>query len=66
MLQCTFDQNLLSTLNSVFFLLLTIIAIILQSFLLRVASHPILSWDKIFLRFIQEEKDWKEIVTGTG
>ncbi|XP_037094591.1 sorting nexin-4-like, partial [Pollicipes pollicipes] len=36
------------------------------SFLLRVASHPILSWDPIFLRFLQDEKDWKEIVTGTG
>ena len=37
-----------------------------QSFLLRVASHPILSWDPIFLRFIQDERDWKEIVTGAG
>lgn len=32
-----------------------------QSFLLRVASHPVLSHDKIFLKFLQMERDWSEL-----
>uniref|UniRef100_A0A7N8WP55 Sorting nexin-4-like n=1 Tax=Mastacembelus armatus TaxID=205130 RepID=A0A7N8WP55_9TELE len=38
----------------------------LENFLLRVASHPILSTDKIFFRFLTEEKGWREAVLETG
>uniref|UniRef100_A0A7N8XXS1 Sorting nexin-4-like n=1 Tax=Mastacembelus armatus TaxID=205130 RepID=A0A7N8XXS1_9TELE len=36
----------------------------LENFLLRVASHPILSTDKIFFRFLTE--GWREAVLETG
>ncbi|KAG5283420.1 hypothetical protein AALO_G00041890 [Alosa alosa] len=38
----------------------------LENFLLRVASHPILSTDKIFFAFLTEENGWKEMVFETG
>ncbi|XP_023693578.1 sorting nexin-4 [Paramormyrops kingsleyae] len=38
----------------------------LENFLLRVASHPILSNDKIFYDFLTEENGWKEEVMETG
>ncbi|XP_036397344.1 sorting nexin-4 [Megalops cyprinoides] len=38
----------------------------LENFLLRVASHPILSNDKIFHHFLAEEHGWKEAVFETG
>nr|XP_020463317.1 sorting nexin-4-like isoform X1 [Monopterus albus] len=38
----------------------------LENFLLRVASHPVLSNDKIFFRFLTEEKGWREAVLETG
>ncbi|KAM3861854.1 sorting nexin-4-like [Diretmus argenteus] len=38
----------------------------LENFLLRVASHPVLSNDKIFFLFLTEEKGWREAVLETG
>ncbi|XP_034418004.1 sorting nexin-4-like [Cyclopterus lumpus] len=38
----------------------------LENFLLRVASHPVLSNDKIFFLFLTEEKEWREVVLETG
>ncbi|KAI2660805.1 Sorting nexin-4 [Labeo rohita] len=38
----------------------------LENFLLRVASHPVLSSDKIFYSFLTEENGWKETVFETG
>ncbi|XP_068429303.1 sorting nexin-4-like isoform X2 [Clinocottus analis] len=38
----------------------------LENFLLRVASHPVLSNDKIFYLFLTEEKGWREAVLETG
>ncbi|KAK5861263.1 hypothetical protein PBY51_022673 [Eleginops maclovinus] len=38
----------------------------LENFLLRVASHPVLSNDKIFFFFLTEEKGWREAVLETG
>ncbi|XP_037344990.2 sorting nexin-4-like isoform X1 [Pungitius pungitius] len=38
----------------------------LENFLLRVASHPVLSNDKIFLLFLTEEKGWRDAVLETG
>ncbi|XP_053483275.1 sorting nexin-4 [Ictalurus furcatus] len=38
----------------------------LENFLLRVASHPVLSNDKIFYSFLTEEQGWKEVVFETG
>ncbi|XP_032384977.1 sorting nexin-4 [Etheostoma spectabile] len=38
----------------------------LENFLLRVASHPVLSSDKIFFLFLTEEKGWREAVLETG
>uniref|UniRef100_A0A4W6F118 Bridging integrator 1 n=1 Tax=Lates calcarifer TaxID=8187 RepID=A0A4W6F118_LATCA len=38
----------------------------LENFLLRVASHPVLSNDEIFFRFLTEEKGWREAVLETG
>lgn len=32
----------------------------LENFLLRIASHSLLSWDKHFLEFLQYEGIWKE------
>ncbi|KAG9349007.1 hypothetical protein JZ751_029325 [Albula glossodonta] len=38
----------------------------LENFLLRVASHSVLSNDKIFYHFLKEESGWKEVVFETG
>ncbi|XP_041833491.1 sorting nexin-4-like [Melanotaenia boesemani] len=38
----------------------------LENFLLRVASHPILSNDKILQHFLTEDHGWKEAVYETG
>ncbi|XP_007907308.1 sorting nexin-4 isoform X1 [Callorhinchus milii] len=38
----------------------------LENFLLRVASHPILSQDKILYFFLTQENGWKEAVNETG
>ncbi|KAF3843024.1 hypothetical protein F7725_001873 [Dissostichus mawsoni] len=38
----------------------------LENFLLRVASHPVLSNDKIYFLFLTEEKGWREAVLETG
>ncbi|KAK3543260.1 hypothetical protein QTP70_014080 [Hemibagrus guttatus] len=38
----------------------------LENFLLRVASHLVLSTDKIFYSFLTEEQCWKETVFETG
>ncbi|XP_054480448.1 sorting nexin-4-like [Anoplopoma fimbria] len=38
----------------------------LENFLLRVASHPLLSNDKILHHFLTEEHGWKEVVYETG
>ncbi|XP_030065366.1 sorting nexin-4 [Microcaecilia unicolor] len=38
----------------------------LESFLLRVASHPTLCHDKIFYSFLTQESGWKEAVYETG
>ncbi|XP_068163329.1 sorting nexin-4-like isoform X1 [Antennarius striatus] len=38
----------------------------LENFLLRVASHPVLSNDKILYHFLTEEHGWKEVVYETG
>uniref|UniRef100_A0A7N6BBI5 PX domain-containing protein n=1 Tax=Anabas testudineus TaxID=64144 RepID=A0A7N6BBI5_ANATE len=38
----------------------------LENFLLRVASHPVLSNDKILYHFLTEEHGWKEAVCETG
>jgi len=38
----------------------------LENFLHRIAAHPILSKDPIFLGFLQQENGWKETVKQTG
>uniref|UniRef100_A0A1A8H5C8 Sorting nexin 4 n=1 Tax=Nothobranchius korthausae TaxID=1143690 RepID=A0A1A8H5C8_9TELE len=38
----------------------------LENFLLRVASHPVLSNDKIVFLFLTEEKGWRDAVQETG
>ncbi|XP_071442280.1 sorting nexin-4-like [Hetaerina americana] len=38
----------------------------LESFLLRVASHPILSHDALFMSFLQKEDGWRETLKETG
>ncbi|KAK7905088.1 hypothetical protein WMY93_017695 [Mugilogobius chulae] len=38
----------------------------LENFLLRVASHPLLSNDKIFFLFLTDEKGWRDAVLETG
>ncbi|KAM3588059.1 uncharacterized protein V6R79_020129 [Siganus canaliculatus] len=38
----------------------------LENFLIRVASHPVLSNDKILYHFLTEEHGWKEVVYDTG
>uniref|UniRef100_A0A8C5FIG2 PX domain-containing protein n=2 Tax=Gadus morhua TaxID=8049 RepID=A0A8C5FIG2_GADMO len=38
----------------------------LENFLIRVASHSVLSKDKIFYQFLTEEKGWREAVLETG
>jgi sorting nexin-4 len=38
----------------------------LENFLLRIASHPVLSWDKHFIEFLQHEDDWRESYKSNG
>ncbi|KAJ8307002.1 hypothetical protein KUTeg_015086 [Tegillarca granosa] len=38
----------------------------LEIFLLRVAAHPLLSQDKIFIGFLQQDEGWKDLVYSTG
>ncbi|RZC38649.1 sorting nexin-4-like [Asbolus verrucosus] len=38
----------------------------LENFLLRIASHPVLSWDKHFIEFLQHEDDWRESCKTNG
>ncbi|XP_060524955.1 sorting nexin-4-like [Cylas formicarius] len=38
----------------------------LENFLLRVASHQILGWDKHFIEFLQDEDGWKESLKANG
>ncbi|XP_049770693.1 sorting nexin-4-like isoform X2 [Schistocerca cancellata] len=38
----------------------------LENFLLRVASHPVLSQDHLFVGFLQQEQGWKESIKETG
>ncbi|PNF41162.1 Sorting nexin-4 [Cryptotermes secundus] len=38
----------------------------LENFLLRVASHPILSFDQQFIGFLQQEEGWGESIKDTG
>lgn len=38
----------------------------LENFLLRVASHLILSWDKHFLEFLLDEEGWRESYKANG
>nr|XP_023023052.1 sorting nexin-4-like [Leptinotarsa decemlineata]XP_023023053.1 sorting nexin-4-like [Leptinotarsa decemlineata] len=38
----------------------------LENFLLRIAAHPILTWDSHFLEFLQEEEGWRETYKANG
>ncbi|XP_072388011.1 sorting nexin-4-like isoform X1 [Diabrotica undecimpunctata] len=38
----------------------------LENFLLRIAAHPLLTWDKHFLEFLQHEEDWRESYKANG
>lgn len=38
----------------------------LENFLLRIAAHPILTWDEHFLEFLQHEEDWRESYKANG
>ncbi|OXU24053.1 hypothetical protein TSAR_005731 [Trichomalopsis sarcophagae] len=38
----------------------------LENFLLRVASHPVLSFDKHFMGFLQQTDGWRESIKETG
>lgn len=38
----------------------------LETFLLRVASHSILSWDKHFMQFLKQEDAWREAYKANG
>ncbi|KAJ8676467.1 hypothetical protein QAD02_012254 [Eretmocerus hayati] len=38
----------------------------LENFLLRVASHPALSYDKQFIGFLQQREGWRESLKETG
>ena len=39
---------------------------IFQNFLLRVASHPILSFDRQFIGFLQQDEGWRDSIKDTG
>jgi sorting nexin-4 len=41
-------------------------SILAQNFLIRVASHPILSRDEHFMGFLQQKDGWRESVKETG
>lgn len=38
----------------------------LETFLLRVASHSVLSWDKHFMQFLRQEDAWREAYKSNG
>ncbi|KAG5863420.1 hypothetical protein JTB14_023566 [Gonioctena quinquepunctata] len=38
----------------------------LENFLLRIAAHPILTWDNHFLEFLQQEEGWRESYKANG
>jgi len=38
----------------------------LETFLIRVASHPVLCKDAIFLTFLQQNEGWQEKLKDTG
>ncbi|KRT82928.1 hypothetical protein AMK59_4497 [Oryctes borbonicus] len=38
----------------------------LETFLLRIASHPVLSYDKHFIEFLQSEDGWREMFKSNG
>ncbi|XP_066138217.1 sorting nexin-4-like [Euwallacea fornicatus] len=38
----------------------------LENFLLRVASHSVLGWDKHYLEFLQDEEGWRESYKANG
>lgn len=38
----------------------------LENFLLRIASHAILSWDRHFVEFLQHEDGWRETLKTNG
>ncbi|GLH10267.1 hypothetical protein R5R35_002087 [Gryllus longicercus] len=38
----------------------------LENFLLRVASHPVISHDHLFIGFLQQEEGWRESIKETG
>ena len=37
-----------------------------QNFLLRIASHPILSFDRLFIGFLQLDEGWRDSIKDTG
>lgn len=38
----------------------------LENFLLRIASHSIISWDEHFLEFLQNEEGWRDFYKASG
>ncbi|KAJ8921916.1 hypothetical protein NQ315_008550 [Exocentrus adspersus] len=38
----------------------------LENFLLRIAAHPVLTWDKHFIEFLQNEEGWRESYKSNG
>lgn len=38
----------------------------LENFLLRIAAHPILTWDTHFIEFLQHEEGWRESYKSNG
>lgn len=38
----------------------------LENFLLRIASHTVISWDKQFMEFLQQEELWRENYKSNG
>nr|CAH7766028.1 unnamed protein product [Callosobruchus chinensis] len=38
----------------------------LENFLLRIAAHPVLTWDEHFIEFLQQEDGWRESYKANG
>lgn len=38
----------------------------LENFLIRIASHPLLCYDELFIGFLQQEEGWRESCKETG
>lgn len=38
----------------------------LENFLLRIAAHPVLTWDEHFSEFLQQEEGWRESYKANG